>query len=204
MSGIAEAGSHPADFRQSLRAAVRGLWMGLFSTTEFVDAFGSALDRYLRMAWDESAKKFGIEPDDYTDKDRMTFGDLLNAQYGFLLGFAKDIESGNKKNGGVLDPFLLRVDAWANRWNDVYNAGLVHFGTDEKLIWVVSPGKVHCDTCGSLNGWVKRASYWKEWSAETGISPQSHTLICRGYRCGCKWQPTQRPISKGRPPAIVE
>jgi hypothetical protein len=187
-------------FRNSLRAAVRGLWLGALSSYEFPDAFGAALDKYLKQAFDTGMARYDISPEDYTDEDIEAFQQLLNRQYESLPGFRDWIVSNSKPFEGKLDTVLARVEIWANRYDEAMDLGRMRAGGDERLLWKINPVKEHCETCRALDGWVKRASYWEQLRIEWQIYPKSEKLQCHGYRCGCTLQPTRRPLSKGKPP----
>lgn len=199
---LAEAEARKTDFRNSLRAAVRGLYLGALSRAEFTDSFKRSLQRHLILAWDEGASRYGISPEDYSEEEQAALEDFITDQYGFVSSFADDIQAQSKKKGGALEPLLARVDIWVNRYDEACSLARTMAGADEPQIWKVNPRKEHCATCVALDGWVKRGSYWQQFYEETGIRPQSLDLICHGYRCGCALKPTRQPLSKGRPPVV--
>ena len=160
-------------YRSSLRAAARGLWLGALSAYEFPDAFGASLDRYLREAFDEGMAYYGIEPEDYTDEDIKVFQDFLMNQYSYLPGLTDFIVSQGKVFGGSLESVLVRVEMWVNRYDEIRDIARARAGADEKQEWQGTPGKQHCETCYGLIGWVKRGSYWQRFYDETGIRPKA-------------------------------
>ncbi len=189
-------------YRTSLRAAVRGLWVGALSHAEFTDAIQRAIEHYLTQAWREGAAPYDLTLDQLSDAEVRALKDMIATQWSYVPAFTDAIVRGSKANGGMLSPLLDRVARWVNRYDETVNLARMMAAADEKLIWHTHPKKQHCRTCGPLDGWVKRASYWRQFYEETGIRPRSKKLECGGWVCGCSLDPTRRPLSKGRPPAV--
>lgn len=189
-------------FRNSLRAAARGLWSGALSAYGFPDAFGAALDKYLRQAFDDGMARYGVEPADYTDDDIEAFQKFLTGQYEHLEGLTDYIVTQHKQFGGKLETVLARVEMWANRYDEAGDIARTRAGADENIEWKLGRAE-HCETCAALSGWVKRGSYWQKLRDTEQIYPKSPRLRCNGYNCKCVLQPTRKPLSKGRPPIVV-
>lgn len=203
LTSLSEVSTLPTDYRNSIRAPVRGLWMGVLDRGQFLDSMEISIERYLHAGWDAGAAKYDVTPDDYELTDTNAIEKIVRDEMSHLPDFADWIEDHDKPSGTKIEVVLARADLWANRYNDVYNQALTHFGADEKLEWAYGKTE-HCVTCNALNGWVKRASFWQKFYDETGIRPQAEALACHGYRCQCKLRPTKKPLSKGRPPSLAE
>lgn len=200
---IQEAASHYSDFQAGIRAAVRGLWLGALTRSQFIDSMTTTLENGLNYAWRDGAEACDVPPEDWTTAEVKQMSNYIDNQVSFVPSFADDIKADSKAKGGTIDQFLSRADIWANRYNELRDIARLIYCEDERLEWRVDKSKENCRTCLPLDGWVKRASYWRDWSDETGIYPQSENLICGGYHCGCGRYPTRKPISKGRPPVIL-
>jgi len=190
-----------ADMLAGIRSAIRGYWAGDLSKFQFVDNMNSVLTRRLTQAWQEGAKECGIRPDELTGQEITALQGMISGQLSYVLGLANDIESGSKAEGGRLGPFLDRAQVWASQYQVARDRGRGMACADQKLEWVIDPANDNCGSCLKLAGKVKRASYWDQ----QGIYPQvngASYLECKGYRCGCRLQPTDKPLSKGPLPGL--
>ena len=71
---------------------------------------------------------------------------------------------------------------------------------DEHPMYVANGFVVHnCGDCTRLNTRVYRKSTWEKYD----VYPQSPDLECTGKYCGCKFEVTDEPCTRGRPPAIA-
>jgi hypothetical protein len=82
-----------------------------------------------------------------------------------------------------------RTALWAGTILGLYAIGQTYRPDDPFLMWDFSPEKDHCADCARLNGQVHRASEWRA----SGWQPQSRSLQCRGYRCGCRFVEVEGP-----------
>ena len=186
-----------ADFRRSIRAAVRSLW-GLTTTQPgFISVMQLTLDRGFEQAWREGAKSVGILPGDRTTAEDAARQNILITSLTALPGFANFIFE-NQRGISPLSKSFTRAELWINRYNEVKNLAIQMSAADQKLIWQVGPTE-HCVDCVRLNGKVKRASQWL--AAE--IKPQDSRLNCGGFRCKCTTTKTDKPLSKGPLPKLV-
>ena len=186
-------------FAASVRANVRGLWRGVYDDGEFVDGMYSTLLRGYTQAWNEGAALCGVTPADRTDAEQLELVRMIETDIGFAPGFAGDIETTDREEGGKLGPFLTRAELWVNGYNRVRSKAQQLACADQKLEWVWDPAKEHCSSCEALNGRVHRASVW----ASFNIQPQSRFLACGGWRCGCEFRMTNKPATRGRPPILA-
>lgn len=185
-----------SNFKASIRAAVRGLWSGVFTYSDFYAQMDSAIRNLLPHAFHDGARECGIKPEELTDEEKITIDRFVFDQLRYIDGFATDIEKKSKANGGKLTPLLSRVDIWVTRYAELRNMGKSMACANQKMEWVLGPTKDHCKSCQRLAGKVKRASQW-----QAHVLPQSHDLECGGWRCQCELQPTDKPMSRGPLPA---
>ena len=187
-------------YRSSLRAAIRGLWLGVMDPDQFWKAMSLAIKTHLRAAWLSGAKECGIAPDELTTDEVMALQDAIDYEHIWIGGLANTIEANSKARGGKLTPLLTRIEIWIGRWEGVRSKALTMACKDKKLEWVLGPTE-HCRSCLALSGKVKRASWWNE----NGILPRVHGawyLICKGFRCACQIRSTDKPLSRGRMPRL--
>jgi hypothetical protein len=88
---------------------------------------------------------------------------------------------------------------WANRYKEIVNLARLYHIENQPLEWVMDPRKEHCTDCANLNGRVYSKKTWDKY----GLHPQMYELECKGFRCGCKFRVTDKPITRGAPPALV-
>lgn len=189
---LSEAGGQPA-YQRAINGAVRGLWGGSTGAEDFTDTMFLAIRRYLREAWLEGAASVGIKDGEMTAEETSALENIIAGELGFISGFRDAILAGSKANGYALAPLLSRGTLWANKYQEVANKARAMAGADKKLEWVLGPTEEHCADCGKLAGKVKRGSVW----AVYPLSPQSHSLACKGFNCKCRLKPTRKPITPG-------
>lgn len=180
------------DFRSNLRSSVRALWNGTYSEGEFVTSFNDTIDFRLREAYRQTAERYGIAEDEFTTTEQNWIDNFIVEQMSQTGNFTDTILE-NRKPNGKLTTLLDRVELWSNRYNQVENNARTFFAENQKLVWSVTSGKKHCRNCGALDGYIKRASQWRDYPLE----PQSSRLECGGYRCGCSLDETDQAMSKG-------
>lgn len=183
-------------YATGIRSAVRGLWSGVFDYDQFFGSMMSTIRAGLTRAWYDGAREMGILPSELTPEERLELERAIQSEFSHLNGFASDIESNSKANGGKIAPLLKRADLWINRWLDVKNQARLMAGGDKKLKWVLGATEEHCKTCAAMNGKIKRASYWRDHGPHPQ-QPVNDTIECKGWKCLCTWEPTDEPQSKG-------
>lgn len=183
-------------YTANLRANARGLWLGIRSVSDFESTMRATLNRGFNQAWGEGAKQCGIQPNERTQEEVLKLDDLITFNFSFASGLGTWIEENSRDNGGKLGTIFTRMDMWARRYIEVKTiAGQMACG-DLKMQWDWDPSKEHCEDCRKYNGRVHRNSVWHRW----GIHPRSTVLACGGFKCGCKLNPTDLPVTPGRPP----
>lgn len=187
-----------ADYKRSINRLIYGLWSGQIDRFSFVDSMLLAINRGFTRAWHDGAAECGISPNEMTLEERGVLDTNINAEVGYAVDFAAEIVTGSKRNAGKLRPLQVRSEMWANGYDRMYNLGQQMACADSKLVWRLGVRKEHCGSCTRLDGRVYRASVW----AKYGIAPQSRDLECGGWRCGCRFEQTNLPVTPGRPPNI--
>jgi hypothetical protein len=89
---------------------------------------------------------------------------------------------------------------WVNQYESAKQKSATLACGDLKLRWQVGPTE-HCKTCLSLNGQVRRASFWAN-----NVVPRNAPnpkLECGGFRCQCTLEKTDRPLTRGRLPRLA-
>jgi hypothetical protein len=193
--------SGAANYRNGIRSAVRGLWSGAFTYSQFFDAMDTTIRAGIPQAVYEGAAECDILPAELTPEETAMMRSAIFSEINSIGGFADVIIAGSKANGGKLAPLMSRAELWVNRYLDVMNRAKLLACGNQKLKWVLGPTKKHCSSCSKLAGKVKRANYWRD----RGIQPQNPPnpfLECDGWNCLCQLVPTDEPLSRGPLPSL--
>lgn len=162
-----------SDYGLGIRAAVRGLWSGRQDKFAFVDGMVSTIQRGLRRAWLDGAKKAGMKEIELTPEELSTLDGIINTEISYVLPFGADIEANDKASGGKLTPQMMRALKWDQRYREVRDRAMMMARSNPKLMWVLGNAD-HCSSCLKLAGKVKRAKTWE--AAE--LYPNSKKLEC--------------------------
>lgn len=188
-----------ATFRFQFEAAIRGLWNGSLSPINATTAAESAIRRHLTQAAIEGAAECGISQDEWTTEEWAAVNLFILNQFHYLPGYLSDVMSNSQANGGDLTPLLVRAELWINQ----YGAMQVQMKSlacgNRKMIWVLGGTEDHCETCSFYAGKVYRNSTWNKYLEPHDLLPHGSGLACGGHRCDCDLQPTDLPVTKGRP-----
>lgn len=183
-------------YQRNLRQAVRGLWSGLLTYDQALEALLSTIARGLTQAFYQGAAECGINPDELTDVEN-------NALQGFIIeeqSYAAGILDFADKEISLAELYS-RLNRWTTRYLDIQNQGKLYACKDEKLIWELGRVEKHCPSCKKVAGRVKRASFWQR----VGVYPQqppNPNLECKGFYCQCRLTPTSLPITPGPLPFL--
>lgn len=185
-------------YRSALRSPLRGLWTGVMDRAQFRESFRRAVEAGFTAAWRRGAEACGIKPEELTQEELFTLDEAIVQEWGYIDGLADAIEENSRDNDGKLGPLNKRLDLWVRRFKDVENRAKAMACKDQKLRWVINPAKETCCSCIRLNGKVKRASFWQA----RGVRPQHPSLHCMESAggpsvCGCRFEVTDAPLSKG-------
>jgi len=203
-TSLSEAKTGAANYRLDIRAAVRGLWKGVFDYYQFFDSMISTIQRRLTQAWYEGAEAVGVQPSELTPEERLALRNVISDEINHVDDFAQEIAAGSQANGGKLTPLLRRAEMWAARYEDVVNRAKLMAGKDQKLQWTINYTrvvKVNCPSCLKLSGKIKRASYWQREDVHPQ-QPPNPKLECEGWQCGCGLVPTDEPCTPGPLPKL--
>ena len=185
------------NYTSEIKSLVRGLWSGAIDERQFNMRFLITIDTGLRAAWLEGAATCGILEDELTQQEKVEIENFIIQQVFYISGFKNAIIKGSKENDGKLRPLQLRAKMWSNAYNKAKAKAQQFACGDRKMKWIWNPLKDHCRTCVGFNGRVYRMSTWAQYNA----LPQSNALECRGFLCGCRLEPTDEPMTKGKFPA---
>lgn len=188
-------------YRRAIYESIRDLYTEKIDADGFIDKLAGLIEDQFRRAWNEGARNAGFDPEQMTDEDMLPLIDRMAQEQEFMYGLADDVEAARAKETGTAQ-FQSRADAWANKYNEVRDWAQTHFAGKKRFKWVVDPEKEHCHSClDILNGIVATGEQWEEARAR-GIYPQSNSLECGGYHCGCTLEPTDEPLTEGGIPDI--
>jgi hypothetical protein len=187
-------------FRRNVRASVRGLWTGAINKRQALSTFRSAIEKAIDQAWIEGAAECGIQADELTVEELTARDEFIFDQNDLATNFIDDIAAKSKANGGQLQPLMQRAEMWVNQYSSAKQQAEAMACANEKRVWRVGRAE-HCRTCLALNGQVRRLSFW-----QNNVLPRNAPnpkLECRGFRCQCTLEKTDKPISRGRLPRLT-
>lgn len=185
-------------YRLAVRAAVRGLWTGVFDFSQAYMEMESSIKTYLEWAWREGSEECGILQSEWTMEEWMALRDNIGADLSYLTGFLAVVEQNSRAKKGKLGPLLMRAEMWINRYADARNQAKRMACGNRKLVWMLGPTRDRCRDCLRLAGRVYRAKTWEKWD----VRPQSSALACGGWRCLCFFELTDEPYTPGHPPKL--
>lgn len=185
-------------YQRNLRDLSRGAWNGSLSIGQFSTRLDETIDREFRSAFVEGVQRGGLAVADLTDEERDELDALIESEKSFVDQLSFFIFD-NRKGEGKLNAVRSRVDLWVARYFQVNETGFLIASGTKKLMWKWNPRKEHCLDCANLNGRVYTANTWRN---KIMITPRSFDLICKGFRCGCGYEETNKPITRGRHPRI--
>lgn len=186
-----------ATFKTSILAAARGLWAGKSDLLDFVDMMYSAIRRGYEQAWRDGAATCGIKPAERTPEEQVALDEMIVANQGYVVRYGDWIVEHNQAAGAKLQPVLDRAELWVNRYNEVKVRAQTMACQNQKYVWRWGPTE-HCADCRKMNGRVYRAAVWDKY-----VRPQDSRLTCGGWKCQCRLEPTDDPVTPGRPPALT-
>ncbi len=188
------------NFRAAIRSAVRGLWTGDLSDSQFDEIMRTAIEREFWKAFEEGIDSCGYTLLDLEDDEKQIVKDEIANNEQYIDQFSFDIQT-EQLYGGSLEKMFSRAEMWIVRYKEIVAIGRVTVCGDTKLEWRLGETEEHCESCEKLDGIVKRASFWDEHD----VHPQgaeNEKLMCGGWRCACTLEPTSKPITKGPLPNL--
>lgn len=184
-----------ASYERTVTNYAASLWRGDINEFEFIDAMVSAVDYYMREAWNIGAAQCDISPDDMTEEEKTERSNMASAQFGYLPGLASYIMANNRDSKTKLEDIQPRLDMWSNRYREAVSRGQAMACYDMKAQWQFGGTVEHCRSCRQLVGQVRRMSFW-----QAHIMPQDKRLECKGYKCACHLVQTDAACTHGRLP----
>lgn len=199
VSGLV-AHDHESMYARGIRSAIRGVWTGALDYFDFYDAMSSTINIGLRQAWNEGAGMVGISEDELTAEEIASRDGIISKEQDYITGFFDFLESKTKAEGGKLGESInaSRAISWTRRYQDVRNQAMMTGRGNPKLKWQLGSTEEHCRDCLTYHGRIYRASTW----AKYGIKPQDPGLACGGYLCDCRFEQTDEPANRGKPPRM--
>lgn len=161
-------------------------------------AHKALLKNVARDVYRDGLREGGIEPKDETAEDKAAtdevIDDWLASQFEYIGQFAKDAASA-KKDKGLRDGALARVDTWAASLRNFGEAGKLAALGNIMLTYDGDDGAESCDDCQRYKGQRHRRNWWAE-----------RDLLRRfgndNFECG-RWEPCQHSFRDDSGKVIV-
>ena len=198
---LIESKAAASKYESEIRFASSALWNGHINPTIFILRMFSITRRGLEDAFERGMKSVGIDPSDITPNERLQFGEWLTDEQTHIVSLANFIQNNRREFGGNWKKISNRIKLWGKRFRDIRNKSRTLGGLNAKLEWRLGLTEKNCKSCSRLNGKVKRASWW----AENEVYPQNppnDKLECKGWKCDCDLDPTDKPLTRGRMPNL--
>jgi len=185
-----------AYYDRSLSRAVRDFYGGEIDAGEFIDEMIRLVEGQLTRAWNEGMRGNGLDPrKDMTDAWRGILQGEINSEMDHILDYAGQIEQAAASQAPIA-PLMGRVALWVNRYQDMLNLSLITTAKqDDRFKWIYGDTQ-HCETCASLNGVVATKEQWDA-SGFRPQNPPNQMLDCGGWRCQCRLEKTEEPVTEG-------
>lgn len=188
-------------YNLALDRAVVDFYNGDLDEGDFIGEMIRLIEGQFTRAWNEGAVSVGFDPKNMDAEDLAILKERIDAEMEFILDYAQAINDAASE-GKDIGPLRQRVSLWANRYNEIANDARLHFGKKRQhLKWNLGATEKHCATCAKLNGTVATAAAWEK----RGLHPQgapNEKLECGGWKCDCKLDPTDEPLTKGGIPKL--
>lgn len=182
-----------ATYASRFNKLARALYRGGISSFEFTDNLFTVMRQNFLTAWQEGRDSVKAGP--MTDDDKLRVQDIVMEQATYAPGFAEFVR-GVAEAGKPFSAVEPRMEIWVNKYDEVIAEAQASARGEQRLRWVYDPLKEHCEDCAALNGRVYTAAVWQKY----GLHPGAHGLECKGFWCGCRFEATNDPVTKGKPP----
>ena len=192
MTELTKATRLEIQYKSSLRAVFRGLWMDVMSVQQFTTALMDAMDKGLDNAYQEGLKKAGLLPDEATPAEAaLLYDEIYNnvSRIGDLAAFIQE----QRDKGGKWASVDNRLRMWAGRYGALRTKVEAKAAGDKKKQWVLGRTEEHCRTCYGVAGRVYRNSTW----LANNCLPRNQALCCHGYHCDCSLVDTDVRMTPG-------
>lgn len=134
----------------TIRAAVRGLWMGALTYAQALQEMELCVRIYLRHAWMEAGESCGVSPADWTERENWVLQSEIFEQARHVGAFLTAVAEGSRERGGKLGPLLSRCDSWVARYGQIRERGKSVICADRPLEWVYGDTIEHCVPKGTV------------------------------------------------------
>lgn len=196
---LSEQSRGASNYRNAIRASVRGLWVGAMDYDQAYDSLWLAVEQGLTLAVHEGISECGIKPSEMSPQEKDMQREAIFNERSYIDGLLVDVENNSKERGGKLGSFNYRVALWISRYESIKTKAAAIACGDKKKMWALGPTKIHCPSCLKLARKVKRYSYWL-----AHVLPQNFPndqLECKGAG-QCTLEDTEEPLSKGPLPKL--
>ena len=181
MPELAKASRFELEYKSSLRAAMRALWVDVMSVQQFTGALMDAVDRGLGNAYQEGLKKAGLLPNEATPQEAALLYEEISNSVSRIGDLAAFIQDNSRENDGKWGSIENRLNMWAGRYGALRTKVEAMAAGDKKKQWVLGRTEKHCQTCYGVAGRVYRNSTW----LANNCLPRSQALCCHGFNCDC-------------------
>lgn len=182
------------DFEDSVEDLLLEAVAGNIDRRRFGNRLRNLVQVAIGKAFIDGLEDGGITEPQLTDEDSDWIGDFFDEQRKYVIELTNAIY---KDDRVTEDEAKGKPAMWFNKSVvPAYHEGLASASKNGAFEWVLGKTEEHCRSCLKLDGQVRRISFWQD-----NIMPQSGALACKGYRCDCRLQPSDRALSRGRLPA---
>lgn len=196
-----------ARYRYDIAEAARDLWKREINADVFYGRMVVIIQEGLWRAWLQGAAQVGVTEEELTDEERIRAQEYVQEQLTYVPAFGewllwagdviRDERTGMMLPRVPVTGVLQRVTMWAEVYGHVLTEARLKASLDLKSRWIVGNTE-HCIDCATMEGRVYRNSTWIRYN----ILPKVPELACGGFRCACRLEPTNDPITRGHPPAL--
>lgn len=157
------------------------------SRRRFGIVFRAQLRRLGQKAFADGMAQGGVT--DPLDDDELAQVQMwLAEQSGYVTQFANDVFG----RGYSRDEIRHHAEMWANKsLREVFDMGRMAADRNGMYEWWLGNTEEHCVDCPRLAGQVHRFKRWYQ----TGWLPGASRLGCRGFRCDCSLQRSNKPAA---------
>lgn len=190
------------DYGLDIRAAARGLWMGVFDEFQFVDSMISTVIPGLNKAWREGAAECGIKPGEFSAAELTARDARINEQMKHIFAFSQFITARRRalfprgKRAAARDQVMRRAILWSNEYDATRVQAAAMACGNKKVMWTLGKTEEHCPSCLGFEGRVYRYKTWND----NGAIPKSRRLCCNGFHCDCDLVDTDKRLTPGKFP----
>lgn len=144
---------------------------------------------YGRKTYRDGLEAGGADASEISDEELAEISQLAIEQSQYVTNVGEAIYKDEKVSP---EQAAGKPQLWWNKsMMPFYNAGLASADRNGNYEFQLGATEEHCIDCARLNGQVHRLRNW----IKSGWMPQSSKLSCGGWKCDCRIQKTNRPVS---------